>query len=635
MKRVILLAALLLSGWNVVSAQDYESLRPKFNYSIIRELKSAGEYNVLNLRVGSWIEYVVDSGTWKESIDQRDQGNNLYPPHKIIIVKCVGEYVDGKRNGLWTYYRTYDSRQPLKWDLMETWVYSMGQADGMHKSFYNSGELLDECQYKSGKRNGTFRKYKRDGKVTEITAFADGEPEGKSEHYASNGVLIWSGELHLGFYHGIVKDYYFNGQLRSTIEYKMGKPWNMIEAYTRYGAPLDRGTLKNGTGIFFEYNEGGSRVGSVELLDGKFNGTFRTYFLDGNIEVECEYRNDTMRGVYRDFYPEGGIMHLKAVFDGVVDGPVIAYYRNGKLKSENIYKKGKIWTTVYANDPEGNKIDCGNVKMGSGMLISYDDSGRVLRKERYSFGYIDGVCEDYYPNGSIATTTEYMVDLAHGEYRSYDEEGELISTFQYSEGILDGSAVHYHTNGKIYEELYYYRGRLWEIISIRDSSGKKLNPGTFKNGNGRLNGYYPGGALYSVTEMVHGLSHGHAAQFYESGEKFGEYRYYQDNLIGTHKKYWENGVVAAEWSTNEYGENEKLKQYHSNGKLWTVWEYENALLWNVEANYDNQGNPHNMGTFSKGNGSVLRYDEKDSVIFEYHFINGWCLNCENDTATLY
>lgn len=635
MKCILVALVLLLGSFNTIEAINYDSLRPKFNYAILRELKNSGERDANNRPIGKWVEYIVDSGAWKESIEQRDAGRNLYPPHRIFIVRCTGEYNDGERNGLWTYYRTYDSQQPVKWDLMETRSYLKGQLHGPFKIYYSTGILMEEFQFQNGKENGAYFAYNRDGKVVETMTYINGEIEGKGERYNSKGVLVWSAELHKNFYHGSVKEFYDNGQLRSHREYKMGKPWNIIEVYSRYGTPLDKGTLKNGTGLFYTYDKGGSRTESSELVNGVFEGTFRTYYLNGNLESECTYRNDTMNGVYRAFYFDGGLMYLKAMVNDIVDGPVVAYYRSGKLKSENIYRKGKLWAAVYANDINGKRLDCGNVKMGSGTLISYDDSGRVSQKGRYSFGLAEGITEEFYPNGKTASTVNYFADMIHGECRAYFEDGTLRAVEQYNEGMLDGFAVYYHTNGKIYEEHYYYRGRLWEIISMRDSSGRKMPLGSFKNGSGRVMEYYPSGKLLSNREMLHGVYHGNATAYYENGKKNGEYQYFQDQLEGTQKEYWRNGVLAIQWKTGEYGRDEKRTYYHTDGKIWSVWEYENGLMWDVQFNNDLKGQPHDLGTFKNGTGTLYRYDEKDSVVYTYEFINGACLNCEGDHIDIF
>lgn len=630
MKCILVALVLLLGSFNTIEAINYDSLRPKFNYAILRELKNSGERDEKGQPVGRWIEYSVDSGARKEYIEQRDVGNNLYPPNKWLILKWEGEFVQGKKSGLWNCYRTYDSRQPLKWDLMESCTYVQGEMTGPFRVYYSSGQLEAEYNLLNGKNHGPCRRYALDGKLRETLNYANGEAEGHKERYGSNGVLIWSGELHEGYYNGIIKEFYYNGQLRTVTEYKNGAVWNVLEAYSRYGTALDKGTLKEGTGVYYLYNEAGARIESVEFQNGILEGTFRTYFADGKVENECLYRNDTLTGVYKEFYPEGGLMHLKVMAKGVVEGPVLTYYKSGKLKSENIFRNGVLWATVYANDPQGKRIDCGNVKMGSGAWIIYDDTGRVSQKRKYLLGVEEGITETFYANGKTESTLNYLGGMAHGEGRNYDALGHLEYLYQYNEGLLDGPAFHYYSNGKIYEELYFYRDRLWALISIRDSNGRMLKPGTLKNGCGKVNGYYPDGALYSNTEVLHGMYHGKGILYYADGKKSAELQYFQDQLIGTQREFWRNGTLAAQRVISPEGKEQKLEQYHSNGTLWTTWEYEDGLLWDVPFNNDAKGSPHELGTFKNGTGTLLRYDEKDSVIYTYEFINGSCLNCYED-----
>jgi len=50
--------------------------------------------------------------------------------------------------------------------------------------------------------------------------------------------------------------------------------------------------------------------------------------------------------------------------------------------------------------------------------------------------------------------------------------------------LPNGLCISYYQNGVIAEIAYYLNGRLWNVISRADSSGKLYNPGTLHNGNG-------------------------------------------------------------------------------------------------------------------------------------------------------
>ncbi|NJN33970.1 MAG: hypothetical protein HC817_06710 [Saprospiraceae bacterium] len=55
-------------------------------------------------------------------------------------------------------------------------------------------------------------------------------------------------------FHGILKEYYENGKLRSIKEYRDGLLWNIFEMYFSDGEPLDFGDFKNGSGTIKIYN---------------------------------------------------------------------------------------------------------------------------------------------------------------------------------------------------------------------------------------------------------------------------------------------------------------------------------------------------------------------------------------------
>jgi antitoxin component YwqK of YwqJK toxin-antitoxin module len=72
------------------------------------------------------------------------------------------------------------------------------------------------------------------------------------------------------------------------------------------------------------------------------------------------------------------------------------------------------------------------------------------------------------------------------------ETGEILQETSYLHNKRNGLQIEYHTNGFIKEINYYLDGKLWEVISRADSTGKLLDPGTLRDGNGvkRFHDFY-------------------------------------------------------------------------------------------------------------------------------------------------
>jgi antitoxin component YwqK of YwqJK toxin-antitoxin module len=91
---------------------------------------------------------------------------------------------------------------------------------------------------------------------------------------------------------------------------------------------------------------------------------------------------------------------------------------------------------------------------------------------------------------------DYVHSLASKEYIT--EEGDtLVRDFsisaEFHQVLKERSFIHnkqnglevdYYANGTIKQINYYLNGRLWNVISRADSSGKLLNPGNLHDGNG-------------------------------------------------------------------------------------------------------------------------------------------------------
>jgi hypothetical protein len=86
-------------------------------------------------------------------------------------------------------------------------------------------------------------------------------------------------------------------------------------------------------------------------------------------------------------------------------------------------------------------------------------------------------------------------------YSHFRDTGPILYEFSKINGKLNGLAIGFHPNGRIYSVKYYLNDKLWEVISLADSSGECYDPGTLANGNGTSSfmsndGHYLGYATY-------------------------------------------------------------------------------------------------------------------------------------------
>jgi len=82
----------------------------------------------------------------------------------------MGHYVDGNRDGWWTYFHEDGEKQ-------EEGRYLAGKREGEWLWWYSDGKLRSNAMYAGGRRNGVTTDYHLDGSVDATTSglYADGE----------------------------------------------------------------------------------------------------------------------------------------------------------------------------------------------------------------------------------------------------------------------------------------------------------------------------------------------------------------------------------------------------------------------------------------------------------------------------
>lgn len=115
--------------------------------------------------------------------------------------------------------------------------------------------------------------------------------------------------------------------------------------------------------------------------------------------------------------------------------------------------------------------------------------------------------ETYYADGSLNSkiTDTLLLGKSLKFSKQYYANGHLQSTAFYNDTLLEGKYSYFHDNGKLWTERIYKQGKLLEVLNNFDRLGKKGNPGTLKNGNGRLYLYNEEGRIVESIEYVDGM----------------------------------------------------------------------------------------------------------------------------------
>lgn len=189
-----------------------------------------------------------------EIIDKYYEGGyERYLKTKVRLCNCNFYYKNGsiRAKGHRRKYKVSDSKDYGEW-----------------KFYFENGQIKSRYNYDVN-NDFPIDQYLKDG--TQI--LSDGTGEYRT--YYKLGQLRMSSHMKKGCRDGITTWYYKNGQVQKSAVYKYseklkpyGLRWEVLSTYTKDGKALNKGTLKNGTGTWIEYDEDGNRTKVYKYTNG-------------------------------------------------------------------------------------------------------------------------------------------------------------------------------------------------------------------------------------------------------------------------------------------------------------------------------------------------------------------------------
>ena len=186
-----------------------------------------------------------------------------------------------------------------------------------------------------------------------------------------------------------------------------------------------------------------------EIKDGKLV----SYFQNGNMQAEEEYRNGLLNGYRKIYYSNGRLMKEGLFEKGKPSGSHKEYARHGQLISEFYYEKEHITHSVWWYDTSYSerRLDAiflsptdGNDNMpppliqkytegwfdtlsGNRYSVVYSRMGQVT-KENYSFSHeVSKLTCEYFGSGRLKSENHYFKNGEVSVQKIWDENGNLLS----------------------------------------------------------------------------------------------------------------------------------------------------------------------------------------------------------------
>lgn len=303
-------------------------------------------------------------------------------------------------------------------------------------------------------------------------------------------------------------------------------------------------------------------------------------------------RRNYLEGPYRFLRDQrqGGAT-LSVVFDdGIVSGPITAWFESGAKKFEGFVKDGVLdgeysrfvdgiggsyvkekgtykngilegLVTVYqAPEQKLFELDVVGGKF-NGPLKVYHRNGAVAESCQFEDGFRVGPCKLYSSEGKLIVDGNYLAGLRNGSWNEWFENGQKKKEARYVSGKLEGEVISYSETGSILKKETYKMNLLDGPAYHYDTKGNLKATAEYKNNkrDGVVRVYYPNGKPEIETEFKSGLKNGTQKRFYETGELLEVAQFAKGKQVGFSQSYYKTGVKMGGAGALEQGSSNRLE----------------------------------------------------------------------------
>ncbi|GEQ86695.1 hypothetical protein ULMS_22030 [Patiriisocius marinistellae] len=195
---------------------------------------------------------------------------------------------------------------------------------------------------------------------------------------------------------------------------------------------------------------------------------FITIFSLINISAQSEINqidvNGERHGIWKKNFPKSKQVRYEGQFEHGKEKGLFKFYCEEcgtnpmatKDFLENDIVNVKYFTIKGKLVSEGQMKDKNRI---GEWLYYHEKSNKVMTRENYVSGKLDGVKTTYYGNDVVAETVTYKQGLMEGTNNHYSYDAILLKALNYSNDKLHGTAVYYDVRGDKLLEGQYKKGR--------------------------------------------------------------------------------------------------------------------------------------------------------------------------------
>jgi antitoxin component YwqK of YwqJK toxin-antitoxin module len=156
--------------------------------------------------------------------------------------------------------------------------------------YFDPGMKLpyEERNYIDGLMHGLYKRWFSNGKLCEVISYERNIMNGSHICYYENGAKQFEFNYVNGLRHGLQTMYYPSGGFCSIQTYNMGI---LVGKHTTF------------------YENGNKKKMITCNSVGKLEGSWRTWYKNGNIHIDTSYRNDKLQGIYFKYASDGKLLY--------------------------------------------------------------------------------------------------------------------------------------------------------------------------------------------------------------------------------------------------------------------------------------------------------------------------------------
>lgn len=342
-----------------------------------------------------------------------------------------------------------------------------GSTKSIVTSYYENGQIRQYLECLNGRACGLYSEW-----------YSSGKKKAKSRVIAGQGDLGETSPLTWSF-EGISEAWNEEGTLLARVSYQKGRLHGLSETFYSSGAKERTSWFENGEreGKDILFDEDGAVLEEITYLHGKREGPALGTHRGGSKAWEEEYSANLLKkasyfsadgslvssvkdGIgIRSLFEEGVLSSQQEIKDGVPQGKVTLFEKDGAIEREYFLKDGKKdgpETRYFQGEGKHPRLQV-EWKDGivQGTVKTWYANGTLESQREMRGNAKHGLFMAWYPDGTVMLVEEYENDvLKKGRYH---KRGERDPVSQVNEG--EGTATLFDEAGTITEKVKYHEGK--------------------------------------------------------------------------------------------------------------------------------------------------------------------------------